>query len=128
LIPGSGQNGSQGQQGQKIYTTGNPQQRIIRSTNQQPIQRIVPPGTRLVASNQVGGSSGRPQGQQIVYRAQPSGDRSQVRGPGKDNIQFINLNKLYSGGPTRVILSRPASSQQISNARPINVSFDIIYL
>jgi len=105
LIPGSGQNGSQGQQGQKIYTTGNPQQRIIRSTNQQPIQRIVPPGTRLVASNQVGGSSGRPQGQQIVYRAQPSGDRSQVRGP---------------GGPTRVILSRPASSQQISNARPIN--------
>jgi len=82
LIPGSGQNGSQSQQGQKIYTTGNPQQRIIRSTNQQPIQRIVPPGTRLVTSNQVGGS-GRPQGQQIVYRAQPSGDRSgQVRGPG----------------------------------------------
>ena len=127
MIPGSGQNGSQGQQGQKIYTTGNPQQRIIRSTNQQPIQRIVPPGTRLVASNQVGGTSGRPQGQQIVYRAQPSGDRSQVRGPGK-NKNKITMKNMISGGPTRVILSRPASSQQISNARPINVSFDIINL
>ena len=127
MIPGSGQNGSQGQQGQKIYTTGNPQQRIIRSTNQQPIQRIVPPGTRLVASNQVGGTSGRTQGQQIVYRAQPSGDRSQVRGPGK-NKNKRTMKNMNSGGPTRVILSRPASGQQISNARPINVSVDIINL
>ena len=100
MIPGSGQNGSQGQQGQKIYTTGNPQQRIIRSTNQQPIQRIVPPGTRLVASNQVGGSSGRPQGQQIVYRAQPSGDRSQVRGPGKNKNKITMKKYEFRGSNT----------------------------
>ena len=93
MIPGSGQNGGQSQQGQKIYTTGNPPQRIIRSTNQQPIQRIVPPGTRIVASNQVG-SSGRPQGQQIVYRAQPSGDRTQVRGPGKNKFRFMSMGMV----------------------------------
>ena len=43
-------------------------------------------------------------------------------------IQEPEKKIINSGGPTRVILSRPASSQQISNARPINVSFDIIYL
>ena len=91
LIPGSGQNGSQGQQGQKtIYTTtGNPPQRIIRSTNQQPIQRIVQSGARLVPSSQVQGN--QPQGRQIVYRAPPSGDRSQVGRPGKSSFKFLRV-------------------------------------
>ena len=47
----------------------------------------------------------------------------------EDQVRTTTYNKwpvrydLRLGGQTRVILSRPASSQQIGNARPINVSF-----